>query len=95
MTAKTIQKVQACLTVSHNGEKKKIIDVEGVLKRHKAGSVISLLKELLKEKQKTLLALVGEDESRSEIDETIATMFRLHMAIMRLEQEVNLAIIPS
>jgi hypothetical protein len=59
------------------------------LKRHKAESVISLLKELLKEKQKTLVALIVTDESRFEIDETIGTMFRLHLAIRRLEREVE------
>ena len=88
MTTDTIQKIQACLTVRHNGgQKKKIIDVEVLLKRHKAESVISLLKRLLKEKQKSLVALINTDESKIEIDETIGTMFRLHLAISRLEQE--------
>ena len=88
MTADTIHKIQACLTVCQNGgEKKKIIDVEVLLKRHKAESVISLLKRLFKEKQKTLTTLINTDESRFEIDETIGQMFRLHLAISRLEQE--------
>jgi hypothetical protein len=47
MTTDTIQKIQACLTVRHNGGQKKIIDVEVLLKRHKAESVISLLKRLV------------------------------------------------
>jgi hypothetical protein len=87
MTTDTIQKIQACLTVRHNGGQKKIIDVEVLLKRHKTESVISFLKGLLKEKQKNLVALINTDESRFEIDETIGTMFRLHLAIRRLEQE--------
>ncbi len=88
MTADTIQKIQACLTVTRGGDaKKKIIDVEVLLKRHGAESVISLLKRLLKEKQKNLVTLINTDESRFEIDETIGTMFRLHLAIRRLEQE--------
>ena len=88
MTTDTIQKIQACLTVCRNGdEKRKIIDVELLLKRHKAESVISLLKRLLKEKQKTLVTLIDTDESRFEIDEIIGTMFRLHLAIRRLERE--------
>jgi hypothetical protein len=90
MTTETIQKVQALLTVCRNGDrKKKIIDVEVLLKRHKAESVISLLEGLLQEKQKTLVALFDADESRFEIDETIGTMFRLHLAIRRLEREVE------
>jgi hypothetical protein len=88
MTTDTIQKIQACLTVRQNGgQKKKIIDVEVLLKRHNAESVISLLKRLMKEKQKNLVSLINTDESRFEIDETIGTMFRLHLAIRRLEQE--------
>jgi hypothetical protein len=31
--------------------------------------------------------LVNTDESKYEIDETIGTMFRLHLAIRRLERE--------
>ena len=90
MTTETIQKVQALLTVCHNGDgKKKIIDVEVLLMRHKAESVISLLEGLLKEKQKGLIALIVTDESRFEIDETIGIMFRLHLAIKRLEREVE------
>jgi hypothetical protein len=90
MTTESIQKVQAGLTVCRNGDKKKkIIDVEVLLKRHKAGAVISLLKGLLEEKQKTLIALIGTDESRFEIDETVGTMFRLHLAIRRLVREVE------
>ena len=90
MTAESIQRVQALLTVCHNGDgKKKIIDVEVLLMRHKAESVISLLEGLLKEKQKGLIALIDTDESRFEIDETIGIMFRLHLAIKRLEREVE------
>ena len=89
MTTEAIQRVQACLTVSRNGDKKKIIDVEVLLKRHRTDSVVSLLKGLLKEKQKTLVALFDADESRFEIDETIGTMFRLHLAIKRLVREVE------
>ena len=89
MTGDTIQKIQACLTVSRDGDEKKIIDVALLLKRHKAESVISLLKRLLKEKQKSLVTLVDTDESRYEIDETIGQMFRLHLAIRRLQKETE------
>jgi hypothetical protein len=95
MTTETIQKVQSCLTVCRNGDRKKIINVEVLLKRHGTESVVSLLKGLLKEKQKTLVALFEADESRFEIDETIGTMFRLYLAIWRLEQEVDGAGITS
>ena len=46
MTAETIQMIQALLTVSRNGNKKKIIDVEVLLKRHRTESVVSLLERV-------------------------------------------------
>ena len=87
MTIETIQNVQSCLTVRKNGTSKKIVDVETLLKRHGNSQVLSLLLDLQKEKQKSLVALINTDESKFEVDETIGTMFRLHLAISRLEQE--------
>ena len=96
MTPEIIHRVQALLTVCHNGQRKeKIVDVEILLKRHKAESVVSLLKGLLKEKQKALVALIVTDESRTEIDEIAGAVSRLHMAIKRLEREVDGAGISS
>ena len=43
----------------------------------------------MKEKQKILVALINTDESRFEIDEIIGAMFRLHLAIRRLERETE------
>jgi len=87
MTVETIHKVQAYLTVRQNGSSKKIIDVETLLKRHGHGQVLSLLLDLQKEKQKKLVRLMEGDRSKREIDETVAQMFRLHMAIKVIERE--------
>jgi len=95
MTPEIIQRVQACLTVSRNGDRKKIIEVETLLKRHRTESVIALLRGLLKAKKKTVVPLIEADESQFEIDETIGAMFRLHLAIRRLEEEVDREIIRS
>jgi CYTH domain-containing protein len=87
MTIETIQKVQAYLTVRQNGTSKKIMDVEILLKRHGHGQVLSLLLDLMKEKQKRLVHLMQGDRSMYEIDEVVAQMFRLHMAIKVIERE--------
>lgn len=89
MTTDTIQKIQACLTVCHNGTSKKIVDVENLLRRHGHGQVLSLLLDLLKEKQKKLVRLMQGDRSKPEIDETVAQTFRLHMAIKVIEREME------
>jgi hypothetical protein len=89
MTSEAINKVQSYLTVRLNGTSKKIVDVETLLKRHGRGQVLSLLLDLLKEKQKKLIRLMEGDRSKREIDETVAQMFRLHMAIKVIEREME------
>jgi hypothetical protein len=89
MTSDAIHKVQSCLTVRQNGTSKKIVDVEILLKRHGHGQVLSLLLDLIKEKQKKLVRLMEGDRSEREIDETVAQMFRLHMAIKVIEREME------
>jgi flagellar biosynthesis chaperone FliJ len=89
MTTDTIQKIQACLTVRQNGTSKKILDVETLLRRHGHDQVLSLLLDLLKEKQKKLVRLMEGDRSKKEIDETVAQTFRLHMAIKVIEREME------
>jgi hypothetical protein len=89
MTTDTIQKIQAFLTVRQNGTSKKIVDVENLLRRHGNDQVLSLLLDLLKEKQKKLVQLMQGDRSKPEIDETVAQTFRLHMAIKVIEREME------
>jgi hypothetical protein len=89
MTSEAIVKIQSYLTVRQNGTSKKIVDVEPLLKRHGRGQVLSLLLDLLKEKQKKLIRLMEGDRSKQEIDETVAQMFRLHMAIKVIEREME------
>ena len=92
MTKDIIKDAQAYLTVStkDNG-KKKILDIEHLLKRHPREEVIDLLKTYLKEKQDALKNLVLTDKSRQEIDSTVAIAFRVTMAIkiIELEKEVK------
>jgi hypothetical protein len=47
--------------------------------------VINLLKTILKEKQIALRDFILADKSKPEIDETVAIMFRVTMAIKSIE----------
>ncbi len=88
MNGETIRKVQAYLTIPNNGSlRRKVIDVEILLKRHGSESVIQFLKGLLKQKEKKLVHLVTKDQSSCEIEFVLGEMFRLHMAIKILEDE--------
>ena len=48
-----------------------------------------LLVDLQKEKQKELVRLMRGDRSKHEIDEAVAQMFRLHMAIKVIQREME------
>ena len=86
MTNELIQTAQDYLTVAtkENG-KKKIMDVGQLLENHSSEEVINLLRTILKEKQEKLRDFILEDKTRPEIDETVAVMFRITMAIKTIQ----------
>jgi tryptophan 2,3-dioxygenase len=86
MTTETIQSIQEYLTVSHDHQSRKIVNVEVLLRRHGPEPVIYVLKRLYKEKGEILAKLMEKDKSSSKIDEVIAAMFRIHMAIKEIEK---------
>ena len=86
MTKEMIQLAQDYLTVaSKENGKKKILDIDRLLRKHPSEEVINLLKTLLKEKQIVLRDFILEDKTRPEIDETVAVMFRVTMAIKTIQ----------
>jgi ferredoxin-fold anticodon binding domain-containing protein len=86
MTKEMIQTAQEYLTVAakENG-KKKIMDIDQLLRKHSSEEVINLLKTILKEKQEKLRDFILGDKTKPEIDETVAVMFRVTMAIRTIE----------
>ena len=86
MTKEMIQLAQDYLTVaSKENGKKKILDIDQLLRKHSSKEVIILLKTLLKEKQIVLRDFILEDKTKPEIDETVALMFRVTMAIKTIQ----------
>jgi len=86
MTKEMIQLAQDYLTVaSKENGKKKILDIDQLLRKHPSEEVINLLKTILKEKQIVLRDFILADKSKPEIDETVAIMFRVTMAIRSIE----------
>jgi ferredoxin-fold anticodon binding domain-containing protein len=86
MTKEMIQLAQDYLTVaSKENGKKKILDIDQLLRKHPSEEVINLLKTLLKEKQIVLRDFILEDKTKPEIDETVAVMFRVTMAIKTIQ----------
>ncbi len=86
MNRETIQTAQDYLTmVTKENGKKKIMDIDQLLENHSSDEVIKLLKTILKEKQIALRDFILKDKARPEIDETVAVMFRITMAIKTIQ----------
>ena len=87
MTIDTILEAQEYLTISIGDEKKRIIDINSLLKRHRQGAVVMFLEQVLREQERHLKHLITKDKTAVAVNETIATMFRLTMAIKTIEQD--------
>jgi len=88
MTKDIIKDAQEYLTVAvkENG-KKKILDIDQLVKRHSSEEVINLLKTILKEKHQALRDFIVEDKTSPKVDETVSVLFRVTMAIKTIEGE--------
>jgi ATP-dependent DNA ligase len=86
MTREMIQTAQDYLTVATKGNgKRKIVHIDRLLKNHTSQEVTNFLKTILKEKQDKLRDLILLDKTKPEIDETVAIMFRITLAIKTIE----------
>ncbi len=85
MTRQMIQTAQDYLTIKENGKNRKIVDIDRLLRSHPSKEIIDFLKTILKEKQIALKDFILADKTKKEIDETVAVMFRVTMAIKIIE----------
>ena len=88
MSRETILEAQEFLTVYHENSSRKIVDIRTLLKKHPAWRVKEFLNQMFRERQKVLKELLSTDKTSHKVDETIAGMFRLNMAIKTIEKEV-------
>ena len=88
MTKDIIKDAQEYLTVAvkENG-KKKILDIDQLVKRHSSEDVINLLKTILREKHQALRDFIVEDKTSPKVHETVSVLFRVTMAIKTIEGE--------
>ena len=93
MTNQVIETVQDYLTMISDNKVKRIIDAKSLINRHPLRTVITFLEDLAKKKEEMLEELLQEDKTSSMINETIATVFRLNMAIETIQKskEVEIA----
>ena len=85
MNRVTVKESQQYLTVRHADHTQKIINVKRLLKRHPVDSILELLHTCFHEQERSLQQLVSQDKTDPTINETVATLFRIKMAITTLE----------
>jgi len=86
MTKQSIIEAQEYLRVKTEYGCKRIIDVRALFKSHKDSEVIKFLKDYLREKEKTLKNMILIDKTHPKVDQIVAAMFRISMAIKSLEE---------
>ena len=86
-----IREAQEYLTVKKDGEIELIVGIDYLSENHSRQEIVRFLKGYLHEKEKLLKELILADKTSNQIDQTVAVMFRIHMAITVIEKrmEVN------
>jgi hypothetical protein len=87
MSRDQIQDAQDFLTMISENRVKRIIDVETLLERHPEDAVLRFLEDLYREKGRALNEMIRADKTSSTINELIAAMFRIHMAMKTIKAD--------
>jgi len=85
MTNQTFMEAIEYLTIKNNGQSRRVVDIGLLRMNHSNQEIIEFLKGYMREKEKSLRDMILTDKSHPQIDEIVAAMFRLHMAIRSLE----------
>ena len=86
MIPETIREAQEYLTVNNNAKQSQIVNIELLSQKHPVKLVLSFLQELFEDHKKILQGLLLADKTDAKVNETIATMFRIHMAMKTIER---------
>ena len=86
MTKESIIEAQDYLRVKTEYGCKRLLDVHSLLKDRNISEVISFMKGYLREKERTLRNMILIDKTHPKVDQIVASMFRISMAIKSLEE---------
>jgi len=87
MNKKSMRAAQKYLTCYKNDIRKRIVDIRRLSRDHTTQEIIAFLKDYLREKEKGLKNMLLIDRTNRRVDEMIAAIFRLYMAIQVLEED--------
>jgi len=86
MTTDTISEAQKYLTLTTNHHPAKIIDIESLFARVPEERALTLLRQLLEHHKSLLRERIKEDTTSPKVNDAIAMMFRVYMAIRVIER---------
>ena len=91
MDHQDIREAQEYLTMKKDGEIELIVGIDYLSENHSRQEIVRFLKGYLHEKEKMLKDLILGDKSSNQIDQTVAVMFRIHMAITVIEKRMEVS----
>lgn len=86
MTRQSITEAREYLRVKTPYGFRRILDARSLFEDHKDEEAIRFLKNHLREKEKALKNMILADKSHPRVDQIVAAMFRISMAIKSLEE---------
>jgi len=86
MTKESIMEAQDYLRVKTEYGCKRLLDIHSLLKDRNISEVVSFMKDYLREKEKALRNMILIDKTHQKVDQIVASMFRISMAIKSLEE---------
>jgi hypothetical protein len=86
MIKESIMEAQDYLRVKTEYGCKRLLDIHSLLKDRNISGVISFMKNYLREKEKSLRNMILIDKTHPKVDQIVASMFRISMAIKSLEE---------
>ena len=89
MKKQTLNQAQDFLTVNYAGRTSRIVEINDLVRTHGSERVVQFLLDLLDSHKKRLNGMIRKDKRDPGINEEIATMFRIKMAIRTINKELK------
>ena len=87
MTDQQMERAQEYLTMMSENRVKRIVNLEALYRKHPTQAILWLLRHLYLEKESRLKTLISENRMSWQIDQAVAVMFRIQMAMWVIENE--------
>ena len=87
MSEEQLERAQEYLTMMSENRVKRIVNLEKLYRKHPTQAILWLLRHLYLEKESRLKTLISENRTSWHIDQAVAVMFRIQMAMWVIEDD--------